>query len=60
MFYTSLRGSRGDMKLTGERMVKTYRSMCTIRQFGECVHDKEFTAKQVRGFVHLYSEGGES
>ena len=38
------------MRLTGEQRVKAYRSMCTIRYFGECMH-KEFTTGQIFGFV---------
>ena len=42
------------MQLTGEQLVKAYRSMCTIREFGERMH-KEFTTGQILGFVHPYA-----
>jgi pyruvate dehydrogenase E1 component alpha subunit len=42
------------MQLTGEQLVKAYRSMCTIREFGERMH-KEFTTGQILGFVDRYA-----
>ncbi len=42
------------MQLTGEQLIKAYRSMRTIRKFGECMH-KEFTTRQIRGLVDLYA-----
>ena len=42
------------MQLTGDQLVKAYRSMRTIRKSGERMH-KEFTTGQIRGFVHLYA-----
>jgi len=42
------------MQLTGEQLVKAYRSMCAIRESGECMH-KEFTTGQIFGFVHPYA-----
>ena len=58
------------MQITVERLVKAYRSMCTIRMFKERVH-KEYVTEQILGFVHSNSstyrghshsidEGGES
>jgi len=38
------------MRLTGEQLVKAYRSMCTIREFGERMH-KEFTTGRIFDFV---------
>ena len=57
------------MQLTGEHLVKAYRSMCTIRKFGECMH-MEFTTRQILGVVdrnasthrahgHLIGKGAE-
>ncbi|OGA50435.1 MAG: hypothetical protein A3F74_11900 [Betaproteobacteria bacterium RIFCSPLOWO2_12_FULL_62_58] len=43
-----------NVQLTSEQLVKAYRSVCSIRKFGERVH-KEFTIGQIRGFVHLYA-----
>ena len=42
------------MQLTGEQLVKAYRSMCTIRKFAERMH-KEFTTRQIPGLVRLYA-----
>lgn len=49
MSYSLLGGCR-DMQLTGEPLVKAYRSMRTSRKFGERMH-KEFTIGQILGFV---------
>ena len=43
-----------DMQFTGDQLVKAYRSMCTIREFGERMH-KEFTTRQIPGFVDRYA-----
>jgi hypothetical protein len=40
-----------DMQLTGEQLVKAYRSTRTIRVFEERVH-KLFATGQILGFVH--------
>lgn len=47
------------MQFTGEQLVKAYRSMCTIREFGERMHE-EFTTGQILGFVLRYAstDGG--
>ena len=42
------------MQLTGEQLIKAYRSMCTIRKFGERMH-KEITTRQIPGLVRLYT-----
>jgi len=42
------------MQLTGKQLVNAYRSMCTIREFGDRVY-KEFTTGQILGFVHPYA-----
>ena len=39
------------MQITGEQLVRAYRSMCTIREFEERVH-KEFATEPILGFVH--------
>jgi hypothetical protein len=43
-----------DMQLTGQQLVKTYRSMRTIWEFEERVHE-EFATGQILGFVHPYA-----
>lgn len=42
------------MQLTGEQLVKSYRSMCTIRKVEERMH-MEFTTELIVGFVHPYA-----
>ncbi len=42
------------MQLTGEQLIKAYRSMCTIRKFGERMHN-EFTTRQIPGLVRFYT-----
>ena len=42
------------MQLTGEQLVKAYRSMCAIRKFRERMH-KDFTTRQIPGLVRLYA-----
>ncbi len=42
------------MQLTGEQLVKAYRSMCVIRKFGERMH-KDFTTRQIPGLVRFYA-----
>ena len=42
------------MQLNREDLLKAYRTMRTIREFEERVHD-EFSAGNIPGFVHLYA-----
>ena len=42
------------MQFMAEKLVKAYRSMCIIREFGECMHN-DFTTGQILGFVHRYA-----
>ncbi len=44
-----------DVQLPGEQLIKAYRGMCTVGEFGERVH-KEFTTGQILGFVHRYAK----
>ena len=42
------------MQVTGEQLIKAYRSMCTIREFGECMH-QEFATRQIPDLVRLHA-----
>jgi hypothetical protein len=41
-------------QLAGDQPVKTEPTMCTIREFGVRMY-KEFTTRQIFGFVHPYA-----
>src|SRR5918995_6564888 len=42
------------MQLNREELLQSYRTMCTIREFEERVHE-EFATGEIPGFVHLYA-----
>jgi TPP-dependent pyruvate/acetoin dehydrogenase alpha subunit len=50
----TLSTSAGSLELTPDRLLRAYRTMRTIRDFEERVHE-EFATGDIPGFVHLYA-----